>query len=39
MVASGSADSVVYIWNTNTGQLLHRLGGHKGSVNDVIWKP
>jgi len=38
-VTSGSADRLVYIWDTNTTNLLYRLPGHSGSVNEVVFHP
>lgn len=35
MVSAGSADRTVNIWDAQSGQLRHRLGGHKGSVNET----
>jgi Prp8 binding protein len=35
LVTAGSADRTVNIWETDSGKLRHRLGGHSGSVNDV----
>ena len=35
MVSAGSADRTVNVWNVETGELKHRLGGHKGSVNET----
>mmetsp|Transcript_7443 Transcript_7443/g.12578 ORF Transcript_7443/g.12578 Transcript_7443/m.12578 type:complete len:121 (+) Transcript_7443:844-1206(+) len=32
---SQACDRLVYIWDSVSGQLVSRLGGHKGSVNDV----
>jgi Prp8 binding protein len=29
----------VLIWNTNTGEAVYCLPGHKGSVNDVHFHP
>lgn len=34
-IASGSTDNYVYIWNTETGQVVNKLQGHQGAVNDV----
>lgn len=34
LVSAGSADRVLYVWNTETGEIKHRLGGHHGSLND-----
>ena len=35
MVAAGSADRFVYVWDTATRRILYKLPGHLGSVNDV----
>lgn len=39
MVAAGSSDRVVYIWSFNTCDILYRLPGHRGSVNEVVFSP
>ncbi|KAF5198949.1 Wd repeat-containing protein 26-like protein [Thalictrum thalictroides] len=38
-IASGSEDSLVYIWHRGTGELLEALPGHSGAVNCVSWNP
>ncbi|XP_065830452.1 U5 small nuclear ribonucleoprotein 40 kDa protein-like [Oscarella lobularis] len=38
-IASGSADRMVLVWDTTTRQILYRLPGHAGSVNDVDFHP
>ena len=38
-VSSGSADRTTNIWETESGQLKHRLGGHTGSVNATALHP
>ena len=35
MVAAGSSDRFVYIWDTTSRRILYKLPGHLGSVNDV----
>lgn len=35
MVAAGSADRFVYIWDTTSRRIVYKLPGHLGSVNDV----
>jgi Prp8 binding protein len=39
MVSAGSADRMVYIWDPETGHMIHRLGGHHGSVNETAFSP
>jgi len=38
-IGAGSSDRNVYVWNYTTGQLVYRLPGHKGSVNEVDFHP
>ncbi|CAN6974001.1 hypothetical protein Bca4012_000412 [Brassica carinata] len=38
-IASGSEDSLVYIWHRSTGKLIIELPGHAGAVNCVSWSP
>ncbi|GMI68489.1 WD-40 repeat 26 [Hibiscus trionum] len=38
-IASGSEDSLVYIWHRDTGELIESLPGHSGAVNCVGWNP
>jgi Prp8 binding protein len=38
-VTAGSADRNVYIWELESGSLLYKLPGHKGSVNEVVFHP
>lgn len=35
MVAAGSSDRNVYVWDSDRGKLMYKLPGHLGSVNDV----
>lgn len=38
-ITAGSADRHVYVWNVNSRNLVYRLPGHTGSVNDVDFHP
>lgn len=38
-VAAGSGDRFVYIWDTASRQVLYKLPGHAGSVNEVDFHP
>jgi len=38
-VAAASADKMVYIWQADTGKVVYKLPGHKGSVNAVDFHP
>ncbi|KAG2437583.1 hypothetical protein HYH02_011223 [Chlamydomonas schloesseri] len=38
-VTCGSADRMVYIWDTSSRKLLYKLPGHTGSVNEVVFHP
>src|SRR5207248_11346640 len=37
MLASGSEDQTVRLWNGQSGELLHTLEGHGDAVNSVAW--
>lgn len=39
MIASGSADNTVKLWNTSTGSLVHNLIGHTSSVYCLAFNP
>lgn len=39
LVAAGSLDTVVRIWDVQTGQLVERLRGHRDSVYSVAFTP
>lgn len=39
LLAAGSLDTVVRIWDARTGQLLDKLRGHKDSVYSVAFSP
>jgi Prp8 binding protein len=32
-IAAGAGDGTVVVWNSETGKLLYKLPGHKGTVN------
>ena len=38
-IASGSGDGTVVVWEAQNGNLLYKLPGHKGTVNDVRFAP
>lgn len=38
-IACGSSDRLVNVWNTSNHQLMYKLPGHNGSVNDVQFHP
>ena len=38
-VACGSADRTVMLWNGQNGEILYKLPGHKGTVNQVHFHP
>ncbi|KAJ2304512.1 hypothetical protein IWW55_002394, partial [Coemansia sp. RSA 2706] len=37
LVATGSEDGLLFVWNRNTGQLLARLRGHTKTINVCTW--
>lgn len=39
MITAGSSDRNVYIWSYKTGDILYRLPGHRGTVNEVVFSP
>ena len=39
LIASGSADYTVKIWNSSTGECLNTLEGHSGRVRCVHFNP
>lgn len=39
MVSAGSSDRNVYIWSFHTCDILYKLPGHRGSVNEVSFSP
>lgn len=38
-IAAGGGDGTVTIWDNKSGRMLHKLPGHKGTVNDVRISP
>ena len=38
-IACGSADRFVYVWDTTSRQILYKLPGHAGCVNEVDFHP
>jgi Prp8 binding protein len=38
-VAAGAGDGTVVVWNTETGKLMYKLPGHKGTVNCAELSP
>ncbi|XP_031481776.1 uncharacterized protein LOC116251570 [Nymphaea colorata] len=38
-VTAGSADRMVYIWDTTSRRILYKLPGHNGSVNETAFHP
>ena len=38
-VTAGSGDSAVCVWDVQSGGILYKLPGHKGSVNEVDFHP
>jgi Prp8 binding protein len=39
MICAGSADRFVYVWSTTTREILYKLPGHRGVVNQVAFHP
>lgn len=39
LVATGSLDKMVRVWDTHTGQLMEQLEGHRDSVYSVAFMP
>ena len=39
LVAAGSLDSIIRIWEVSTGNLIERLRGHRDSVYSVAFTP
>merc|ERR1711939_1065832 len=38
-VSAGSGDHLVYVWDVASRQILYKLPGHHGSVNEVVFHP
>ncbi|KAI6887787.1 WD40 repeat-like protein [Hortaea werneckii] len=38
-IAAGGGDGTVTVWEAKSGKMLHKLPGHKGTVNDVRISP
>lgn len=38
-VAAGGGDGTVTVWDSKSGRMLHKLPGHKGTVNDTRISP
>jgi Prp8 binding protein len=38
-IAAGGGDGTVTVWDSVSGKMLHKLPGHKGTVNDVRISP
>lgn len=39
MIAAGSSDRLVHVWSFNTCEILYKLPGHRGSINEVVFSP
>lgn len=39
LIATGSSDKTVKVWNSLTGEVLHTLSGHRSFVSVVRWHP
>ncbi|KAF1916344.1 WD40-repeat-containing domain protein [Ampelomyces quisqualis] len=39
LIASGSADCTIKLWNANTGALEHTLEGHLAGISALTWSP
>ena len=39
LVASSGEEQVIRIWNAETGEQVHLLGGHQKAVNSLSWSP
>lgn len=39
VVSAGSSDNFVYLWDVDTSEIVEKLGGHHGSVNETAFHP
>ncbi len=39
LVASGSSDGIVYVWNSDNGQKITSFRHHQGQINSLTWAP
>jgi WD40 repeat protein len=39
LAAVGSTGTGLYLWETHTGRVVHRLGGRGRAIQDVAWSP
>jgi WD40 repeat protein len=39
IIVTGSRDHLVQLWDTQTGEHIATLTGHKGGVNNVLFSP
>lgn len=39
MISAGSSDNFAYVWDVDTGEIIEKLGGHHGSVNETAFHP
>src|SRR6266516_2315027 len=39
ILASGSGDKTIRLWNAQTGQALRTLTGHSATVHGIVWSP
>lgn len=39
MITAGSADRNVYVWSYKSGNILYKLPGHRGTVNEIVFSP
>lgn len=39
LITAGSSDRNVFIWSFNTSDIVYKLPGHRGSVNEVVFSP